>query len=413
MTSIKNPGRYLAQFPASRYDKTSVFAKDFRIVQSARAHDMAVIRMVSRTIDWQNVLASSAPVRITWQSTNVDETKGEFVGYVTHVKPVIQAHESNYSFEVYAVSASRVFRQTSQEAWRNKRMTDVVADIGKKAGMNAVVRAHPMKRSQIILGGASQWEFMAELSETLGYGLTTRGTNLLFMPITDLIDVEFESAPVISSLVSGRSTKGPKLRLESFTMNSGVTRETRDSYSNDAVNVVSVNPVNGQVSSARRSPGSAVKRRKKVTSPYVEYSRSVAHSKSEADLLAASGAENGLMALDAKITCSGSAALKPYMPVYIEGRNDQMTGWWIVKSVTHLMDKDNGQYLCEAIISTDSLAASAIPPASTLRKRNFGKEIAKGWSSRGLKRSRLREMQPVKTRGKTSDNFDAFRWVSL
>lgn len=407
MKSINNFGVFEISLPKSVFDVTEVTYKEFVLRQDAQQHDMVRMRWASRRIDRFNTLAPGTPISIKYKSQH-DDNKAEFVGYITHLKPILGSTKY-FEFDIYAVATSRVFRQTGQEVWTNKTAPEIVSEIAKDFGMKATVRRHGIRWPQVAQRGRSYWELMSQLANQIGYGLTVRGTEVLFLPITDFVDSSFDSAPYLSAMEAGPGPEGYRIRVETVTSVAGTTNET-GSFPNDASVVTSIDPVKGLVATSRKSPGSALKRSKKGTSPFVAYSTAVAHSKGDTELLAEGRAQRGLMSIDAEVYCSGSAELRPYMPVYLESKNPELTGWWIVKSVTHQIRRDTQNYTCDVVISTDTLGRSAIPPRSKARARNIGREV-----SRGIKqtpsRSRLRQMQGTGVVGKTVGG--RWRWEAV
>lgn len=407
MTGINSYGTFEISLPKSSFDASEITLKDFVLRQDVMQHDMVRMRWVSRQVDRLNTLAPGTPISVKYRSQH-DDQKSEFLGYITHIKPILGASKY-YDFDIYAVAPSRALRQTGQDVWVKKTAPEIVSAIAKEFGLKATVRKHGIRWPQVAQRGRSYWEVMSHLANQIGYGLTVRGTNILFLPITDFVDSSFDSAPYLSAMESGPGPEGYRIRVETVTTVAGTTNETGN-FPNDASVVTSIDPVKGKVTTSKRSPGTALKRQKKGTSPFTAYSTVVAHSKGDTELLAEARAQRGLMSIDAEVYCSGSADLRPYMPVYLNAKDPDLSGWWIVKSVTHTIRRDPQNYTCELVISTDTLGRSAIPPRSGKRARNFGRE-----SSKGIKpiagKSRLRQVQGTKVVGRTADG--RWRWEAV
>lgn len=407
MTKINNFGTYEVSLPKSVFDTSEVTLKDFVLQQDVMQHDMVKMRWASRRVDRFNTLAPGTPVSIRYRGQH-DEAASTFLGYITHVKP-IQGAQKYFDFDIYAVAASRAFRQTGQEVWKNKSAPEIVASIARSLGMKPIVKKHGIRWPQVSQSGRSYWEVMADLANQIGYGLLVRGTEVLFLPISNFVDVSFESAPVMSAMQAGPGSDGYRIRVESVSALTGSTSES-GSFPNDATLVTSIDPVKGRVTTSKRSPGTALKRKKKGVSPYTAYSTSVAHSKKDTELLAEGRAQRGLMSIDAEVHCSGSAELRPYMPIYLDAKDPDLSGWWIVKSVAHRINREDQNYVCDVVISTDTLGRSAIPPRSGARKRSIGKESVRGFRPKPG-RSRLRQTRGTKVSGKTADG--RWRWEAV
>lgn len=407
MTGINSYGSFEISFPESSFDAGEITMKDFVLRQDVLQHDMVRVRLVSRQMDRLNTLAPGTPISVRYRSQH-DDAPSEFLGYVTHIKPV-QGPQKYYDFDVYAVAPSRVFRQTGQEVWTKKTAPEIVSSIAKDFGMKPIVKKHGIRWPQVAQRGRSYWELMSHLANQIGYGLLVRGTEVLFLPVSNFVDASFDSAPFLSAMEAGPGPEGYRIRVESVTTLAGATSEV-GSFPNDASFVTSVDPVKGKVATSKKSPGTALKRTKKGSSPFVSYSTAVAHSKGDTELLAEGRAQRGLMSIDAEVYCSGSAELRPYMPVYLNAKDPDLSGWWIVKSATHKISRSEQNYTCDLVISTDTLGRSAIPPRSGARRRNIGQEASRGFKP-SPSRSRLRQVQGPKVVGKTADG--RWRWEAV
>jgi phage protein D len=410
MTDVRNFGSYRVDLPKSSFDATEIDLKEFVLSQDVMKHDMVKLRWASRRMDKFNTLASGTPIRVKYRAVN-DPRSSEFFGYITHIRPVEES-QKYFDFEIFAVSVSRVFRETGQDVWTKKTAPEIVSQIARKYGLKAVVRKHGLRMPQVAQRGRSYWEVMTSLANRIGYGLTVRGTTVMFLPITSFVDSQIESAPFLTSFVGGPGSKGFAIRVESITSMSGATNEF-GSFPNDQSEVISIDPVKGRVTKTKKSPGSATKRSKKTSSPFTAYSTEVAHSKADTALLADGRAERGLMAIDAEIYCAGSESLRPYAPVYLQAKDKTLSGWWIVKSVTHTIERASGKYTCQLVVSTDSLGKSAIPPRSGSRARNVGREAASGIKQVKPGSARLRELKTPKVQGKTSEGAGKWRWEAV
>lgn len=390
MASIESYGRYRVDFPGTDFGSQQAIAVNVRIVQSAREHDAATVRMRSLSLDWFNKLRPGTPVTIKWSASSGDTARKTFIGYVSHVRPD-ESYSSSVEFDVFCVAASRCFRESGQEVWTNKTASQIVEEIARKHRFNPIVK--PTKRvvPQVIQGGKTYWEVMSTLAEQSGYGLRAEGTNLIFLPLSSLVDARFDSAPVLSTGTGPRTGKRDvaRTKVAHVEVLSGAVREEADSFSNDKPVVTAINPVTGKVTQSVKTPKSAVKRTRTRTNPYTSYNGSVAYMANEADTMSAAVSENGLMAIDAEAECAGNGALTPYSPVFMEGRNRATTGWFVVKSTVHSLEHKSGRYNCEVVLSTDTLGKSSIPPRNGPRKRNTAAERGGGFSPNSLRRSRL------------------------
>lgn len=404
---FQDRGTFRISLPAATIDPVFLAPLSIEIVQEARHHDAAVIRYRSRRVDWRNALAPGSPLMVEWKN-RAGSGKAQFHGYITHVKPLLR-HDDYYRFDVFAVGASRALRATSQDVWRNISAPQLAAEIARKFGFKAVIIDHPMRKPQVAQAGRSYWEMLADLAEQIGYALWASGTTLYFVPISTMVSAGFSEAPVLTAMnASNRSKESPEYQIFDFSSLTGLSSEIGP-YVGEQADVSALTP-NGQVASRKR-PGSAVKRRRKVSSPFINYLQDRAvYSKRDADALAQGQADNGLLAIDARIESEGTPGLRPYAPVYVETQSPATSGWWVVKSVRHRVVPNQEPYVCESVVSTDSIYPSSDGKPRGLRNllsRPPQKQIE------GPARTVLRNRKFSPVRGRSSDVGQAYEWRAV
>lgn len=410
--TLKSPGRFVVDLPTVVVDHTLIGLLGLRVEQSAYMHDLAVVHMKSRSVDWYSALAPGTPIKITWNSQSGDP--GTFVGYVSHVRPKMKG-DDYYRFDVIATGASRILRATAQKVWRNKSYAEIAQEIAKKFGLNPIVEQHGLRKAQVRMTGESYWEFLSKAAKEIGYGLWVDGVNMYFAPISSLFTRGMPHAPLVSALGPETGDYGAKRTVisESFTTAAGITNE--HGFSGNQTQVVAMSPTTGTNSTSRGKPGSATKRQKKVVSPTTDYiTNRVAHTKKDAQLLASGAADLGLMSVDGHLTCAGTSGLKPFFPVYLEMQNYQTSGWWITKSVVHEFNQDAKTiYVSHAVVSTDSLAPSAMDAPPNARTIDLGTASQSRSVKGSAKEAKLQKKKNTPVEGKTSDLVGAYQWVAL
>jgi phage protein D len=380
------------------------------VVQEARKHDVAVVVVRSLTLDWYRRLAPGAPVRLDWVGKTTGS--GQFLGYVTYVKPAVKVDVNLYEMEIICTAASRALRQSAQRSWRNSTIPDIARDVGKRFGFKVITKPHPLRRPQTVQSGETYWEFLHRLARRIGYALRVEGTTLMFLPVESFVSNYRSRAPYLTSIENRRNFVEGRATIESFSALTGDTSESSE-YSLDAAKVVAVLPSTGEVYTSKKSTKSATKRRRRGQ-PRFETSNTtvVAHSKRDADLLAQGLADNGSMAIDGRLTCMGDGSLAPYRPVYLRLPQRRLSGWWVVKSVTHNLDATTGDYRCEAVVSTDSLETSGLAPRAPRKTRDLSSEYVNGWKPGGNK-SRLKTVKTGFVEGNTSSEGMKSTWVAV
>lgn len=407
---LQGNGSFDVRFPIS-YLQGGVTYEDLEVRQDIREHDMAIVTIKAQTLQTFDTLASGTPIQITYGSSFIDATE-TFIGYVTHVVPLQEDGREQYRRQVVAVSASRDFRRTGNDVWRNKTIPEIVQDIGRRFGYRVVTRQHGLRRKQTVQSGMTYWEFMAKLAKRIGYVLRVEGATLVFMPLDQYARGLLSRAPYLTSSTSVNRL-GMYPTLYSLTAWTGDTSDDDDDTSDAAV-VVAVEPLTGRSHSVRAVPRSAVGRRPSVSAKYSKYRNAVvAHTRADARLLAAGIADNGMMAFDARGECLGDAVLAPYRPVYVGNSESELSGWWIVKSATHRLSRKGGTYATDVVLSTDSLAPSSFGKPPTGRYRDVDHELAAGWSPDLIARARLKSTSASFVAGLTRDAQSAARWVAV
>lgn len=405
MRSMVGRGSYQVSFPKARFNPDFIVPLSMEIVQEASHHDAAVVRFKSRRVDWRTAMAPGTPIKIAWKSRTSPESF--FFGYVTNVRPLMK-HDDYYRFDVYAVGASRALRQTGQEVWKNLSAPQIASKVARRFGLRPVVLDYPLRKPQTLQSGRSYWEVLSDLADQIGYALWVDGTTLYFMPISSMIAQGFQTAPVLSAMnASNKSKKAPEYAILNFESIVGLNNES--SGAGDQVSISAAQP-SGEAVSSRRAPGTALKRKKKVSSPYVDFLQGRAvYSKKDADALAQGRAEKSLMAIDSHVESEGTPALRPFSPVYLETQSRSTSGWWAVKSVRHRMGTELA-YVCESVLSTDS-----VYPSTDGKPRGLRNLLKKPPTTALLAPSRttLRPLQFSPVRGRSSDIDQAYEWVAV
>lgn len=406
---VRSLGEFRVRFPLSTVDPGEVSLMHLTIQQTAREHDQAILRVRTRRVNWGQTLATGTPIRIFWRGKSTDDN--QFLGYVTHVRPFVKAADNRYEFDIVAIAASRDLRVTGKNTWKNKSVPEIVRAIGKEFGYKVVTKSHPLRRPQTVQRGETYWEFLDRLAKRIGYTLRVDRTTIFFLPLEDLVQAGLSRAPRLSTSPTVDDGDWDDASIMSFSAWGGAESESGD-YSTDTAVVVAVDPATGNVIEESADPGSALKRGRKTKPRYKRYEPVIAHNRKDAKALAKGRASGGMMAVDAQMHCIGFGSMAPYRPVYLALHEPELTGWWIVKSVTHTIDMADGLYTCDAVVSTDSLTPSAIPARTKKRHRDIKGETLKGWRLQPTE-SRLKTQKKGFVKGKTSDGSNPSRWVAV
>lgn len=406
--STKTPnfrGSFTVSFPMSRMTG-SVNYRAVEIHQDIEQHDMAVITTRSRFNDYYRTLYPGTPVVINYQ--NNLGSNGTFVGYVAKVEPDVKMIKDQYERRLVCVSASREFRNTARNVWRNRTAPEIVQEIGKQLGFKVVTKQHGLRRKHISQSGDTYWELLVKLAKMTGYVLRAEGTTLYFLPLKDMVKGFASVAPVVADLSMYDRYRVGVLEVS---VNIGNTSDDEDDLSDAAV-VVGFGPNDTDPQDVKEVPGSVIRSRRATTAAYEKFSPGVvAHSRKDAQLLAKGMADRGLLAHDGFVEGQGDPAIAPYRPMYIASRDPNINGYWIVKKVVHKIVVN--KYTCETTISADEVSPQrALPPAA--RFRDLASESEQGWSPFVGQTSRLKQLSQSFVAGKTfREDSRVAQWVAV
>ena len=406
-------GGFRATFPLTPLEKDTVTFKKLDIHQKIREHDTAVIRIASRHLDWFNLLGSGTPVKIVYWSSNNRLDRGYFFGYVTHVR-LISNEDNKYEREIVCVAASRSLRETSQKTYINKTAAEIAVEIGRMFGFKVIAKQHGLRRATVSQTGETYWEFMNKLAKRSGYILRADGTTMYFMPLSDYTKATIDRSPLLSDYAFDNTNKYPTPTVEHVDTWVGDTSDDEDRLSDPAV-FVSVSPETGEVNYVRQTPQSAIYRNRSSRSKYDRFmgSKSVAYSREDAELLAKGAAENGLMAIDARVVASGNPLFSPYRTVELALKDRSLSGYWLVKEVTHSISRGTDPtYLCNVVVSTDSVTGVRYSPSNrNSNYRNYGLDLVDGFSSDEVTKTRIQALRTGFVVGTSKKDNLTGRWV--
>lgn len=77
----------------------------------------------------------------------------------------------------------------------------------------------------------------------------------------------------------------------------------------------------------------------------------------------------------ARVTLIGNALVKPYMPIYLDGLPNGMTGYWTVLEVTHRLESPL-RYWMSVVVGTDEKALSLPAPVTSIPQRDVAQELS-------------------------------------
>lgn len=330
-----------------------------QIKQSMGTHDIAILEFRNTHEGMFKSLKTGVPLQITWSQGGLSRT---LYAYVSHVSKEAVAQKKNY-FKVYCVGGSFPMKKRSTNVYKKKTITQVAQEIAKEHGLRFVGENHPRRFDQLAIAGHSQWEWLQEQANRIGYGIMVDGLNLVVKPIDKLLNQSISNAAVMSifdatipmgSLFEDRT-------LDFFEVLNGENIEQGNEL-RTVKSVGGVNPMTGRSFSSKKDPKGAGKNiRKNVSdSLFEETVQSQVVNDSVSALQAAEGrAQMARLNLPANVRGQGDTRLKPWAPVRISGTGEETDGVWVINTVTHFLGS-LGTYFVEMTVSTDGLGRSSV-----------------------------------------------------
>jgi phage protein D len=369
------------EFPATTLQPYQIL-----LHQEERSHDIAVLKYQIFSNFFFKALKTGTPVTFSWR--NSPKNKGVFVGHVVKVKR-LKAAQAQQELEIHCVASSFALKQTKNNTWKNKTASDIVKDIGNQTKIKTVITPNSTKFSQISQYGKSYWEFLNELAFKIGYVMYVKDAVLYFQDIDEVIDKQVGSIPLLNFETEfAPPFHSPIERtLDKFEPIVSDLVEDDDQPRKSNKLLSGIDPITAKVYGTKKAPTSS-KGLKKAQSEIIfddNTSFDVTNSKMFADSLAKGKADRARMSMPAKFLSQGDARIRPYGVVEISGIDETTDGYWLVRSVTHTMNKV-GHYQCEGVLVTDGRGLKTQParrtqtgtvPVLNLTNRGNGEKITK------------------------------------
>lgn len=339
------------------------------LTQKQKHHDVLVLDYFGTSLKNANLLKTGIPIKFSWKQ---GRRSMEWLGYVSSVSREIGTQKSK-PMKVYCVGSSFVLKQRKTKTYKNKTIPEIAASIAKENNLKFIGENHSRRFSQLVISGHTQWEWLHEQANRIGYAMYVQGTNLVFRPIDKLMDETSSDAPIFQMWDSTIPKQGshPDRTLDHFKVMVG---ENIEGYGPDRASkqIGGVNPVTGESFTATRSPSQTGSGIREVISDtlFNDFnSEQVANSKIDAKNAAESSAHLARFNIPAKALGQGDPRVSPYKLIYVDGSGLQTDGFWVVNEVTHRL-YFSGIYSVEMVILTDGTQKNRKNP-----KRNPDKQL--------------------------------------
>jgi phage protein D len=341
---------FRVQFPT--IPSLKVQPRDVVLIQKQKHHDVLILNYNGTSKKSYKLLKTGVPVKFSWRQ---GARKMEWLGYVNSASKK-SAVQKLAPMRIVCVGSSFVLKQRKTKTYINKTVTEVAAKIAKQNNLRFLGEPDTRRFSQLSISGHSQWEWLHEQANRIGYAMSVQGTNLVFRPIDRLLNEQVTNAPLFQlwDPFQPRSFVDLDRTLDSFEVISGENNE--DGYPARAVKQTGgVDPVSGTSFTYKKSPSKSGKsiRVKVSDSLFDEFnSEQVVNSKSHSKYASEGAAQLARFNIVAKAYGQGDPRVSPYQVIRIEGSGEETDGQWIVREVTHKFGF-GGHYNIEMKIATD------------------------------------------------------------
>lgn len=346
----------------------------FRYTQAKYQHELAYLTFN----EWDSSIDYIKPgVPVDFQIKEPNGVK-QFYGYVHHVEPHKTPGSDNVT--VVVIGASFVFKQALQEVYTNTSASDLAIAFAKKHNFAYSVTSHPRIYPQIAQSGQSEWQLLVRLARQSGYSLRAENTELYFKPLDEDFTLFKDEAPRFYMNDANNPEGSTIYSFKPIISETLGFDDAGGSKSATAVSGIDLKNNEKAFLVARQKTDVSVRKNRQdeffdrfdsmtVTTDVV----SATYEAEAADLLTR-------YPYRASVEVLGNTALKPDMPVYLEGVGADYSGYWTILEAEHVID--NLVYTTKLIVGIDSLGKAniwkdgtslATPPRPELRVITPGK----------------------------------------
>lgn len=169
------------------------------LYQDAEEHDRLVLHFKGRPNEKREALVGGDPVKFTFRSGKVTSV---WYGYVNSIDQDNSWQGGNT--DVVCLGASWVLKETDQKIYTKVTADQVITNIAKKYGLEAVTQRHPRLRGSIVQAGQSDWQLARRLAKQTGFALRCENTTIFFVSKEKIYQNKKSSAPYFNYVDSSQ-----------------------------------------------------------------------------------------------------------------------------------------------------------------------------------------------------------------
>lgn len=341
-------------FPYSIANPSMVY--NFSLKQTRYQHEYAVILFK----DWEtnfNDVKPMSPVTIKLRAPN-SETK-EINGYVHHIKPIYSPGER--SLEVHVIGASYVMKNTSQKIYSNVTADQIVKQIASKYKFSYFTEPHGRVFPQISQAGRTDWQLLVWLAKKIGYTLRAENTSLYFYPLSKDYS-EYRDYAKTFNLRTAESVGGTDTYNFRPLIGESLQFEDEEDDSKAAVAYYGVDRFSKSVLSQTKQKNKKSSRKNATPEQFDRFSVNTVVPNSETAIWETKAVEERQrFGYRGYVEVLGDPDIRPDLPIYLNGVGAEYSGYWVVISVEHKMERTGVNtllYTTVLEIGIDSLGMS-------------------------------------------------------
>ena len=325
--------RYVTvEFPFSIVKPSLVY--EFNLKQARYEHEYAVLLFK----DWEISYDDIAPMSPVFVSIYAPEGyERSFNGYVHHIKPLYSPGER--SVEVHIIGASYVMKNTSQTIYTNVTADQVLKKIARKYQFSYFAEPHGRVFPQIAQAGRTDWQLLVWLAKKIGYTLRAENTSLYFYPLSKDYSENRSTAKAFTlnavETLGGTSTYNFKPLIGEHLY--------FDNNEDDVKSALAYSGVDRFAQIELQYTKQKTKKNTRKNSTPEQFDRfavnTVVPTSEVAKWESEAAEERQRFGYRGYAEVLGDPTLRPDLPVYINGVGPEYSGYWVILSVEHTINR--------------------------------------------------------------------------
>ena len=181
--------------PQPRNDRIRL--DSIRLIQEMGKHSLGVIRATRVTRSFEKFLGNNTVDFVIGRGDNLLQ----FCGYITHVKPTMQRRLGTADeADIYCIGATHFLKGARNKTYDNMTAIEMAADVCKRNRLALTAHTNDWRFTES-QHGRSDWKFLCDLADKIGFVIIPRGVEILFVNRSKLTNL---LTPCARTLTLGR-----------------------------------------------------------------------------------------------------------------------------------------------------------------------------------------------------------------